>query len=402
MRTIFVLFLALLLTAPAAALDDYQIIGSSTSQVANRLRTEFTVQAGDDPLNQFKMIRLAKRVPAEDLRGAILFLPALGFSFTFYEQRDAGNIVGTSIAEFFAKRNYDVYGYSPRFDGIPAGACEAGVLDCSVMATWDLQSWVDDIAFIRSQIELLNPGTRVVIGGLSLGAMATIASVNAHPDDYDGALIWEGILATSDPAAMALDQAYCAAYEGLLAAGLVYDGVSFNVFKQLGHFAATNPSGLTPNPLFPPVLSNHQSLVAGMCIPDPTQPITMVVPTYVLAVGSLEEDRFFNASDARGYEATRRLYSYYPFALLRDAFCSIGGLDDQHVANLANFTGPVLGIGVGSGYGPYMEEQIRQFGSADTRFLLEPGFGHLDQFLSARHRKYVERPILRWLQEILP
>lgn len=400
MRSIPLALIGLLLLAGPAAAADYQILGSSTSLTANRLRTEWTVQEGDNPLNRFKMIRLVKRVPTEDLRGAILLLPALGFSFTFYEQRDDGDVAGTSIAEFFAQRGYDVYGYSPRFDGIPAGVCEAGVLDCSVMATWDLQSIVDDVAFIRSQIELLNPGTGVVVGGLSVGAMEALATVNAHPGNYDGLVLWEGILATSDPTAMALDQAYCAAYEGLLAAGFFYDGVSMNVFKQLGHFAAMSPSGLTPNPLFPPVLSNHQALVAAVSIPDPNQPITMVVPTYVLAVGSLAEDRLLNASDARAFEATRRLYNYYPFALLRDVVCSIAGLDDRHVANLGSFTGPVLGIGAGSGYGPYMEEQIGRLGSADTTFLFEPGFGHLDHFLSARHRSYVERPIGDWLRDV--
>ena len=33
-----------------------------------------------------------------------------------------------------AQRGYDVYLYGPRYNGVPAGACEAGVLDCSATA----------------------------------------------------------------------------------------------------------------------------------------------------------------------------------------------------------------------------------------------------------------------------
>ena len=42
---------------------------------------------------------------------------------------------------------------------------------------------VDDITFVRSQIEILHPGTKIVAGGASLGGILGIAVANAHPDD---------------------------------------------------------------------------------------------------------------------------------------------------------------------------------------------------------------------------
>ncbi len=389
----------LLLTLPAAA-DDYQIIGTATSRIENLVRTETTVQVGDNPLNQFKMTRLVKDVPAERLRGAILFFPPAGFSFTFYEQRDEGGGFGTSPAEFFARRNYDVYGYSPPWDGIPAGLCEAGVLDCSVMATWDLQSVVDAAAFIRSRIELLRPGTEIVVGGFSLGAIATIAVVNADPDDYDGALLWDGFLFTLDPDAIAMNEAYCAGFEAALAAGFFYDGVSMPIFKQVGQAAELNPSGLTPNPLYPPVLTNHQVLVVALSVPTPGLWVSQPVPPYVLARGSFEEDRLLFASEPRALETTRRLYSYLPNAIARDTTCSVAGLDDQHVANLGSFTGPVLAIGAGHGWGALFEDQLALFGSGNVTLQRKEDFGHMDHFLYQHHRNLVERPILYWLQEV--
>lgn len=131
-----VLVLALL---PAAA-SGQVVIASAASEVGNFLRTEETVQVGPGPLDRFQMVRLVKDWPVSRLRGSILFLPPLGSSFDFYEQTDESGAPSTSVAGYFAERGYDVYGYVPRYAGIPAGTCEAGLFDCSVMDRWDLQS----------------------------------------------------------------------------------------------------------------------------------------------------------------------------------------------------------------------------------------------------------------------
>jgi pimeloyl-ACP methyl ester carboxylesterase len=396
LRRVILPALALVLAAQAAlASGPYQIVGTAESREGNLVRTEYTVRAGLHPLDRFKMVRVAKDLPASRFQGSILFLPPLGTTFSFYEQRDPNGARGTSIAEFFAQRDFDVYGYSPRFEGIPAGTCEAGILDCSIMATWNLQSMVDDIAFVRSQIELLHPGTHIVTGGASLGGILALAVANAAPNDYDGIIPWEGMLFSNDPQVRALNQGYCAAEEAQLAAGLVYDGVGVNVFKTVGALARITPGGLTPIPLFPPNLTNHQTLVAFVSVSTPN-PVTMPVPNYVLMTGSLAEDRLFNASEPRLFEDLERFNSYVPLVVVRDVNCSLAGVETQYTSNLGNFHGSVLAIGGSRGFGPYMPDQLAQIGSTDKTFLLQPGFGHIDHFMSERHRDFVERPIFKW------
>jgi pimeloyl-ACP methyl ester carboxylesterase len=339
-RVLLPLLGAALLARAALASGPYQIALTSTTRAGGLVRTEYTVRAGTHPLDRFKMVRLA-RANAGPSPGSILFLPPLGTTFSFYEQRDPDNAPGSSIAEFFAQRGFDVYGYSPRFEGIPAGTCEAGALDCSIMATWDLASMVDDIAFVRAQIETLHPGTKIVTGGASLGGILAVAVANAHPTDWDGIIEWEGMLYSKNPAVRSINQGYCSTLQGQLAGGLFYDGVGENVLKMAAELASVTPGGLTPIPLFPPNLTNHQTLVAILSTPTPG-PATMPAPNYVLMNGSLAEDRLFNASEARVYEDIARFNSYSPLPLVRDISCSLAGVESQYTANLGAFHGSVL------------------------------------------------------------
>ena len=387
---------AVLGASTAQAAGPYQIMGTvQTRSAGNIVRTEYTVKVGAHPLDRFKMVRIARDVPTSHLRGSILLLPPLGPPFSFYEQRDPNGAPGSSIAEYFALRNFDVYGVSPRFEGIPAGTCEAGVLDCSIMATWNLQSMVDDITFVRSRIEALHPGTDVVAGGASLGGMLGLAVANAHPGDYDGIIPWEGILYSQDPQVLAINQGHCTALQAQLAAGFIYDGVGTNVIKTAVEMVRTHPGGLTPIPLFPPNLTNHQTLVAILSTPTPG-PVTMPAPNYVLMNGSLAEDRFFHASEPRIIDGILRFTSYAPLALVRDISCSLAGVETQYTSNLGNYHGSVLAIGGGRGFGPFYGDQLDQIGSSDITFLLEPAFGHIDHFMTARHKDYVEKPIHDW------
>lgn len=389
------------LAVEASAAGPYQITGTAETQVGPLLRTELTVQAGSHPLDRFKAVRLVKPGPSRDVRGAILFLPPLGTTFSFYEQRDPNDALGTAISEFFALRGYEVWGVSPRFEGIPAGTCEAGLVDCSIMGTWDLASMVDDATFVRSQIEARNPGMKVVTGGASLGGMLALAVANAHPDDYAGILVWEGMLFTPDPAVIALNQGYCAALEAQLAAGVVYDGVGTNVFQMVVKLAHQTPGGLTPIPLFPPNLTNHQVMVLLLSVPSPG-PIQQPVPGYIQMNGSLEEDRLFFASEARVYEnVAGRFNAYSPIAVVRDISCSLAGIEGKYRADLGEFEGSVLAIGGGRAFGPYLDDQLAQIGSTDKTLIVTPQFGHIDHFMTLRHRWYVERPILRWVERVL-
>lgn len=375
----------------------YQITGTAQNRLAgNLVRTESVVQVTPHPLDRFKMIRLAKDVPNRRLRGSILLLPPLGTTFAFYEQRDPNGAPGSSIAEYFALRDFDVYGYSPRFEAIPAGTCETGVLDCSIMAGWNLASMVEDIAFIRSRIEVLHPDTKIVTGGASLGGILALAVADSAPNDYDGIIPWEGMLFTPNAQIRAINQGYCTALEGQLAAGQVFDGLMGSIFKDIVKFAKIAPKGLNTIPLFPGNLTSHQLFVSLLAVTAPG-PVSMPVPNYVQMAGSVPEDRLFFASEPRVFENILGTFNaYVPTATVRDVSCSLAGVETRYTDNLHNFTKPVLAIGGGRGFGSAMPDQLDQLGSTDITFRLEPEFGHIDHFMTPRHREFVERPIFEW------
>lgn len=407
--TVLAAIFAMLLGLAAAAeaghhdpLEGYVVAGTTESRIGNFIRTEFVIRAGSHPLDRFKMVRLVEESPVGGRRGSILFLPPLGTTFAFYEQRDEGGGLGSSIAEYFALRGFDVYGYSPRFEAIPSGTCEAGLFDCSVMRSWNIASMVQDIAFVRFMIESFHPDTPIVTGGASMGGMLALAVANAHPEDYDGIIVWEGMLFSQNPEVRALNQGYCAALEAQLAAGAVYDGVGVNVFKEVAKQARLNPSGLTTIPLFPPTLTNHQVLVLLLSVPAPG-PITMPVPNYIQMNGNVAQDRLFFASEPRIYEnVIDRFVNYTPNAVVRDVSCSLAGVETGYTANLGNYHGAVLVIGGGRGFGAYMGDQLAQLsGTTDKTVLIRPAFGHIDHFMTSRHRRFVEKPIFDWAVRVL-
>jgi hypothetical protein len=43
-----------------------------------------------------------------------------------------------------------------------------------------------------------------------------------------------------------------------------------------------------------------------------------------------------------------------------------------------------------------MPDTIALVDSTDKTFLLQPGSGHIDHFMSTHHRDLVERPIFEW------
>ena len=237
-------------------------------------------------------------------------------------------------------------------------------------------------------------------GGIETGK--ALAVVNDAPADYAGAIVWEGMLSTPDPGVQALNQLFCAQVQALLAGGVLFDGSGGAIIQTLARQAELVPGGLTPVPLFPPVLTNRQALVSFFAAPPPG-PVTTPVPGYYFLAGDPLAGSFDFASEERVITDVERFVAYAPLALTRDVSCALAGLDTTHVANLGVFTGRVLGIGGGGGFGPYIPDNLALFTSAaDVDFLLEPDFGHIDHFMTPDHQRYVERPILRWLRRQEP
>ena len=394
-------FFAILLMAVSSLSAMPVIVSQTTSQVGPLERTEWLVQAGPGLVDTFRMTRLRRPVPDHQLRGAMLLLPSLGTNFALYEQRDPNGGLGSATAEFFALRKYDVWGYSPRFEGIPSGTCEAGLVDCSPMAGWNIQSMLDDISFVRDQIELANPGTGVVAGGLSLGGILAVAVANDDGARYDGVFPWEGMLLSNDPQVQAMNAAYCAGLEAQISAGLIFDGFGTGIFKAIAQKAAVAPDGPTTIPLFPPFLTNEQALIATLTQPAPG-PVSGPVPGYISTAPTPAGDELAFASRRKVLRNVLGTFNdYTPQPLVRDISCSLAGVETAYTNNLAAFTGSVLMIGGGQAFGAYMDDQFDAFsGSGDKQLLVEPDFGHVDHFFTPQHRQFVEFPILQWLNEI--
>jgi pimeloyl-ACP methyl ester carboxylesterase len=386
------------LLAGAASAQPYQIVHSETSAVANNLtRTVSTVRAGGNQLNRFFMHRVTKNTPEPAFRGAILLLPPLGSGFQNYEVSEDNNY-DNSFAGFFANRGFDVWGYSQRVQGITAGSCESGSIDCSPMADWGMQTIINDVAFIRQQIGLAHPSQKPVVGGLSLGSIASVAVINAAPDDYAGALLIEGTLYDTDPQVRAINQGFCDMFDGLLAQGVFYDGQQLPAFKFVAQLATVAPNATSPLPGFPPGFTNHQAFVAILSTPQisPTTPR----PNYFFAAGDAQQDRLFFANDALLRANIGQFVDYVALRTVRDVNCSLAG-DRTFTNNLQNFKGAVYVVAGGHGFGAGMLDTAALMTSASKTINFVEAFGHVDAYFEGSHRQNLDQPILAWLERMV-
>ena len=385
--------LAILSFAQITYAQTYQIVGSQTSTVANNLdKTVTTVQVGSHPLDRFLITRVRK-AQGQSKQGTLLLLPPLGSGFQNYEVGDGGDYAN-SFAGFFARRGFDVWGYSQRVQGLTSGQCESGAVDCSAMAGWGLQTILNDTAFIRQQIELAHPGEKPVVGGLSLGSIASIAVIDAAPQDYAGAILIEGSLYTENPETRAVNAGFCAFFEAQLAGGVFYDGQNLPGFKLLNHLAEVAPNDPSPLPGFPPGFTNHRAWVAAMSAP-PVGPITPR-PGYFFLAGSVAEDRYFFADEPLVHANINTFVDYVANRTVRDVNCSLAG-DRTFTSNLQSFDGPVIIFGGGHGFGPEMLETAGLMTNARITTNFNADYGHVDHVFSTRHMQEVEHPVLAWL-----
>lgn len=389
--------LVLLFCAGVTHAQTYQIISTESSVVADNLtKTVTTVQVGNNSLNRFLMTRVVKNIPSNAMKGTLLLLPPLGSGFQNYEVGDGGDY-DNSFAGFFARRNYDVWGYSQRVQGLTAGTCESAVIDCSAMADWGIQTLLNDVAFIRQQIEAAHPGQKPVVGGLSLGSIASVATINAHPNDYAGAILIEGTLYDENAEVRAINANFCAAFDDLLANGVFYDGQGTVGFKLISHLADVDPSGPSPIPGFPPGFTNHQAFVATMSAP-PLSPTTPR-PGYNFLAGSVAEDRFFFANEALVHANIARFVDYVATRTIRDVSCGLAG-ERTFSNNLQSFQGRVIIFAGGHGFGTSMTDTANLMTSATVQVNFNEAYGHVDHVFSTNHLHEVEHPVLTWLKSV--
>ena len=395
-RSIFALFFAiqLLLVNVVAQAQPYQIVNTQNSAVGGDLsKTVTTVQEGNNTLDRFLMTEVVKPLPNEAIRGVILLLPPLGGGFQNYETGDNGDY-NNSFVGFFARRNFVVVGYSQRVHGLAAGSCENGTIDCSPMANWGLQTLVDDATFIREQITQKYPGIKIVVGGLSLGSVAAQALINAHPNNYAGAILIEGTLHDTNAAVRAANTNFCALFEAQLAGGVYYDGQSGPGFKFLNQLSRVAPNAPTMLPGFPPGITNHQAFVLALSAP-PLSPLTPR-PGYFNLAGNFLEDRLFFANEQILHDNIAVFNDYTTTRMFRDLNCGLAG-ETTFNNNLSSFTGPVIMYAGGHGFGSAMLDTAQLMSAADVSINFRADYGHVDYVFSQNHLQEVEHPIFNWL-----
>lgn len=396
-RTFFAsLFAAqLLLVAASTQAQPYQTINTQNSVVGGDLnKTVTTVQEGNNSLDRFQMTKVVKQTSNQAVKAVMLLLPPLGSGFQNYEVGENGDYNNSFVA-FFARRNIAVYGYSQRVQGIPAGSCESGAIDCSPMQHWGVQTAVDDAKYIRDQIALEYPGVDVIAGGLSFGSIISIALLDAHPTDFAGAILIEGTIRDTDPAVQAINANFCAMFEGMLAAGIYYDGQSGPGIKLLSQLAQTVPDQPAP-PTFPPGLTIHQAFVFALSEPivSPLSPR----PGYFNVAGSFVENRFFYANESLVHGSLAGFVDYATTRSLRDLNCGLAG-ETTFNDNLDSFSGPVLMFAAGHGFGTAMQDTAALMTSATVTMKSNPNYGHVDYMFSEDHIQELEHPIMKWIKD---
>ncbi|HTG85956.1 MAG TPA: hypothetical protein VL907_02935 [Pyrinomonadaceae bacterium] len=400
-RTLFALFILaqLLFVSAVTKAQPYQIVSTQNSVVGGDLNKTVTkVQEGNNTLDRFTMSKVVKPLPNEAIKAVILLMPPLGSGFQNYEVGENGDYNNSFVA-FFARRNFVVFGYSQRVNDLTAGSCESGAIDCSPMANWGLQTIVDDAEFIRQQIASEYPGVKIVVGGLSLGSLASLAVLNAHPNDYAGAILVDGTIYDTDANVRAINQNFCNQFEGALAAGVYYDGQNAPGFKLINQLAQVAPNAPSPIPGFPPGLTNHQVWVLALSAP-PVSPVTPR-PGYFNAAGSFVEDRLFFANESLVHANIATFVDYTTIKSLRDLGCGLAG-ETTFTNNLSAFSGPVIMFAAGHGFGSAMFDTAQLMTSADVTINFKEQYGHVDYLFATKHQQQLEHPILTWLtQEVV-
>lgn len=396
-RTFFALLITtqILLAASAIQAQPYQTISTQNSIVGGDLnRTETTVQSGAHQLDRFRMVEVVKAgLPNEALQGVVFLVPPLGSGFHNYEATDNGDY-NNSFAAFFARRNFAVMGFSPRQHGLTAGSCESGATDCSPMANWGMATVLSDVTYIRQQITAKYPGLKVVIGGLSMGSITSMAALNAHPNDYAGAILIEGTIHDPDANVRAINAGFCANFDALLAAGVYYDGQNGPAIKALSQAVQAAPNAPNVFPGFPPGITNHQAFVLAFSAP-PVSPLTPR-PNYYNLAGDFTQDRFFYADEALVHGNLATFYDYIPIRTIRDLNCGLAG-ETTYTNNLGSFNGPVIMFAGGHGFGTAMFSTAQLMTSATVTINFKPDYGHVDYMFSKTHLQELEHPILSWL-----
>ena len=371
-------------------------IGSDDPSAGIR-RTTITVQAGDDALDRFRVVRLRRHGPLAHGANPLMLLAPFGFPVEFWEISESGDYEA-AFAPQVALAGYDVWLVDSRLAAADAGECESGAVDCSAMADWDQQTAVEDAMFAHLLVRAAHPSKKAVIGGLSGGSSTAMATVERHPQVFAGLFMWEGTLYTADPAIRARNAAFCAQDEALLADGVFFDP-AVQGFKVLFQLANAAPNAPSPIPVFPPGTTNLQALLFAFTTPDPTNPLNFS-DSFIRLVGNPFTTSLTYSSIDRVLELGPLVGNYAPVAFIRDTHCSLGGLENRFTNRLDRFRGDVLIFAEGLGFGQMMLDTAALMTRANVTIDLHPELAESDRYFHVNRDSVALAPLLDWLADV--
>lgn len=369
----------LVLLLPTSASAARHIVDIDVDIEDGFLLTDIVVQDGQNAVNRFTMHGVKKL--GTPTQANFLALPPLAATFETYTF-DENDELANSFAGRLATAGIEVWGLTPREANLVAGQCETMAVDCSVVGEWGLESTVNDALFVAALVKITHPFKKLVPGGLSYGSAMALSMIDRHPNLFGGIALWEVAMYSEDPAIVATNDAFCTQLDGMLGLGIVYDT---STQQQKGLAAAAQV-----DPFF------HQILV-GLLDSPPPSPVTTAVPNFSLVRGDVFGNEFIYGTDERVLgNILGTFMDYTSIRKMRDVSCALGG-DDEFTSHLDAFSKPVLVLGSGRGFGPWMGDQVDLMGSNNVETYLEEDYGHVDMYMDPNHEDLVENRIVSWI-----
>jgi hypothetical protein len=390
-----VAFVALFATVSAEAKEKYTIVSVNDTIIGDLKKTDVKVQIGENPVNAFSIQRVVKADKSICSKGAVIMLPGSSSTFKIFEIDENGQYEN-SFAGYLASQGYDVFGYSPRVQAFGFGECSSGMVDCSIMKDWGFNTTLNDLEYLKNYVKQFHANQKPVLLGWSLGAFHVIAGINAHPNDFTGAVVWEGLLYSKNAQVIAGNKVIAMGIDSLMNSGIYFDSQMESLLYIL-QLAVTDPEGISPIPMFPAGTTNMQAFVMAASIPGTCPPSE--VPGYLYCAGNDDFSGFQYTSFPRLVAFGQALLPYESNLELKNASDAIAG-NRTYTKNLEKYKAPLYVVGAGNGFGKYMKDNINLFGSHDVTWNYISQFGHADHYLSANHRQILDTPILLWLNRI--
>ncbi len=381
--TVVIALIVLVLSTAGLSAQTFTVVDSQTELRGDLTHEVETVVVGGDATQKFRAHRLYRADVAA--KGAVILIHGGEAGFAFYLEHSTGDL-SRNIAGFLTQNGYDVYGYDPRSAFLTAAQC-ATPGSCAFAADWGFEAILEDVEYLKSKVAQAH-ADQPVMAGLSRGAMMTIAAVNSSPEDYSGAVVWEGMLHSDDPAVLALNAPVCAQLTAALAAGIYADVQTVPVLKAVIGLSLLAPDD--PSPLFPGLTNREAKFVLL------TQPQQAFVPDYTQLAGRAQPPLFFLSDEEDVDFSVLLLDDVIPMSLQRQTPCALAGQID-HSAYLGAFDHPVLFIETGKGFGPFMDDQRSLFTAAEKTVRHIAVYGHADSLSAHSAPALVFRSILRWL-----